>query len=142
MAQLYYEDVSPGTEIPSIELEVTSRRMVMHCGAYEDFNELHHDKDVAQKQGHPDTVIPGLYTSALLARLVTDWIGGDGMLKSLKTMYRRPHYKGAKIVCKGKVTAKRVEGGEHLVECEIWAENDQGEQSTPGTAVVALPSRS
>lgn len=140
-AQLFYEDVSAGAEIPSLEQQATSRQLVMHCAAYEDFTEIHHDKDVAQQAGFPDTIVPGLFTSALLARMLTSWIGVDGTLKSLKTTYRRPHFKGAKIVCRGKVTAKRTEGDQHLVECEVWAENDQGEQSTPGTAVVALPSR-
>ena len=36
---------------------------------------------------------------------------------------------------------KRQDGGEHLVDLEIWTENPQGQRTTPGTATVALPSR-
>jgi acyl dehydratase len=139
--QLYYEDVTEGMEIPGIEQEATSRRLVQYCGAYEDFTEIHHDKDAAQKSGFPDTIVPGLLTSAILADMLCRWVGTEGSLKNLRTMYRRPHYKGAKIVCKGKVSGKRVDGGQYLVDCEIWAEDDKGEQSTPATATVALPSR-
>jgi hypothetical protein len=31
--------------------------------------------------------------------------------------------------------------GEHLAALDIWVENPQGEVTTPGTAIVALPSR-
>jgi hypothetical protein len=39
------------------------------------------------------------------------------------------------------VIKKYEEGGEHLVECEIWVENGKGEKTTPGSALVALPTR-
>jgi hypothetical protein len=39
------------------------------------------------------------------------------------------------------VTKKYTQGGENLVECQIWVENPEGKQITPGTAVVALPSK-
>ena len=45
------------------------------------------------------------------------------------------------IICKGVVKRKYKENGENLVECEIWAENAQGQRTVPGTAIVALPSR-
>jgi len=43
--------------------------------------------------------------------------------------------------CKGKVTSKYIENGEHLVECQLWAENQRGEITAPGQATVILPSR-
>jgi hypothetical protein len=45
------------------------------------------------------------------------------------------------VTVKGVVTAKRREGGENLVELDVWTENDEGKKTTPGTAVVALPSK-
>ena len=40
------------------------------------------------------------------------------------------------------ITKKYTEGNEHLVECNIWVENGKGEVTTPGSATVALPSKS
>jgi len=139
--QLYYEDVDEGMEIPPIEKVATSRALVMYCAAYEDFAEIHHDKDAAQRVGFPNTIVPGLFTSAYLAQMLTDWITPEGNIKKLQASYRRPHFAGDKVICKGLVTARRIEGNEHLVECEVWAENSQGEASTPGIAVLTLPSR-
>ena len=42
---------------------------------------------------------------------------------------------------KGVVTKKYVENGENLVECDIWLENHKGEKTTPGSALVALPTK-
>jgi hypothetical protein len=40
-------------------------------------------------------------------------------------------YPGAQVTCKGKVTKKYVQDGEHTVECQIWRENPRGEKATP-----------
>ena len=42
------------------------------------------------------------------------------------------------LVCRGIVRAKREEGGQKLVDLEIWTENPQGQKTTPGTATVRL----
>ena len=43
--------------------------------------------------------------------------------------------------CKGEVTRKYAEDGEHCVDCDIWVENGKGEKTTPGSATAVLPSR-
>jgi hypothetical protein len=43
--------------------------------------------------------------------------------------------------CKGVVTAKRVEDGKHLVDADIWAENQREERTAMGTATVELPAK-
>jgi hypothetical protein len=42
---------------------------------------------------------------------------------------------------KGKVTGKRIQDGEHLVDCEIHVENQAGLVTAPGKATVTLPSK-
>lgn len=139
--QLYYEDIEEGSDIPSLERPTSSRTLVMYCAAYEDYAEIHHDKDAANRAGFPTTVVPGLLTSAYLARMLTDWITPGGTIKRLHSRYRRPHFAGDTIVCRGRVVAKRIEGEERLVECEVWAEDVEGRTSTPGTALIVLPTR-
>jgi hypothetical protein len=45
------------------------------------------------------------------------------------------------MVCKGRVTAKREEAGECLVDLDVWLENEREGVTTPGTATVVLPKR-
>ena len=83
---------------------------------------------------------PGQQRTAWLSQLVTDWIGDDGTLKKLWSQMRVPYRLGDINVCKGKVTKKYIEAGEHLLDCDIWVESQRG-VSTPGRATVALPSK-
>ena len=76
------------------------------------------------------------------AQLVTNWIGDDGWLKEFVAEVRRPNIHGDTQWYKGTVTKKWQEKEENLVECKIWAENQRGEITAPGSAIVSLPSRS
>lgn len=139
--QLFYEDVSEGMGM-SLSKQPTTRQLVMWAGASADLYELHYDKDFARSTGVPDVLIHGRLKAAFLGHLMTDWIGEKGSLRKLTCNYRGMDFPGQELLCKGKVTKKYIKDGEHFVECEVWTENPKGEKTTPGTAVVVLPSRS
>lgn len=139
--QIFYEDVEEGSDITTLVKKPSKRQLVKWAGASGDFNELHYDKDFATSLGFPSVIVHGRLKAAFLGQLMTDWIGNKGKLKKLSCSYRGNDLPGDNIVCKGKVTKKYVQDSEHVVECEIWTENDKGEKTTPGTAVVVLPSR-
>ena len=42
------------------------------------------------------------------------------------------------FICKGEVAKKWEEGGQKYAELTIWAENDAGQKTTPGTAIVVF----
>lgn len=151
-AQIYYEDIDVGTEITPLSKIATTKMLVRWAGAAGDFNPLHYESDFAKGQGMGEPLVHGALKRAWLGQLMTDWSGEQGKLKRLSCQYRAPDYPrkmktmddpmdGETWWCKGRVTKKYVANGEHLVECEIWVENGKGEKTTPGAAVVALPSR-
>jgi acyl dehydratase len=76
-----------------------------------------------------------------LGQLLTDWMGDDGTLKKMSCQVRHPSIMGDINTVKGRVKGKRVLGGEHLVDCEIWVENQAGLVTAPGEATIALPSK-
>jgi acyl dehydratase len=76
-----------------------------------------------------------------LGEFLTDWMGDDGTLKKYSCQVRHPSVIGDSNFVKGRVKNKRVEDGEHLVDCEIWVENQAGLITAPGQATVALPSK-
>lgn len=137
-----WEDVVEGAEVPSLEKKPTTRQLVKYAGASGDFYEIHYDKDFAQSTGLPGPILHGALKSAFLAQLMTDWIGPQGTLKRLGCQYRGMDQPGASLTCKGKVIKKYIDGDEHLVDCEIWIEDQKGQNTTPGWATVALPTSS
>jgi acyl dehydratase len=139
--QLYYENVEVGAEIPQLIKHITTQQLVKWAGAAGDYYQIHYDKDFALSQGLPGVIVQGKLKYAFLTQMLTDWIGERGMLKRLGVSYRGMDFPGEDLICKGKVTNKYVKDNKHYVECEVWTENPKGERTTPGTAVVILPSK-
>ena len=86
-------------------------------------------------------ILQGALKNGFLAQLVTDFAGPYGWLRKLSVQYRGMDQPGSKVICRGKVSKKYHDGHNHLVDCEIWLENDKGEKTTPGSATVVLPAR-
>ena len=142
MAQLHWEEVEENMELPQLIKQPTSRQLVRYAGASGDFYEIHYDKDFAQGNSLPGPILHGALKNAFLAQIITDWMGEGGTLKKLTCQYRGMDVPGDTVTGKGTVVRKYEEAGQHLVECEVWLENGQGERTTPGSATIALPSRS
>jgi acyl dehydratase len=128
-------------ELPSLVKHPTTRQLVQYAGASGDYYEIHYDKDFAQGNGLDGVILHGALKNAFLGQLMTQWIGPHGKLKKLSCQYRGMDFPGRPITARGTVTRKYQEGGEYLVECTIWLENREGQRTTPGSALVALPSR-
>jgi acyl dehydratase len=141
MAQVYFDDVKEGQDIPTLEKTPTNRTLVQWAGASGDFFELHYDKEFAKTMGYPNVLVHGRLEAAYLTQLLTDWAGEKGVVKKMSVQYRGNAFPGQKLLCKGKVTKKYQKGSENIVELEIFVENPEGKQITPGTAVVALPKK-
>jgi acyl dehydratase len=140
--QLYWEDVDVDTKVTPLKKQATSQQLVRWAGASGDFYQIHYDKDFALSNDLDGIIIHGALKNAWLGQLLTDWVGDGGFVKSYGCSYRGMDVPEDPLTCKGTVTKKYVEGDEHLVACNIWLENSKGEKTTPGTAVVVLPSKS
>ena len=139
--QLHFEDVSEGQAVPTLAQNCDSQRLVMWAAGSGDYYQIHYDKDFAQRNGLPDRIVHGALKHALLGRMLHEWIAPGGQLVRLACQYRGMDMVEKDVVCKGAVTAKRSENGRNLAELEVWTEDPEGNKTTPGTAVVALPSR-
>ena len=141
MAQVYFEDVSEGTRLPTLVKTPTTHQLVMFACATYDYYELHYDRQYALESGVDDVIVHGPLKNSFLAQLVTDWMGEAGTLKKLSVQYRGMDMPGSPVYAEGTVTRKYVHSGVNLVDCDLRLVNAAGETTTPGSAVVALPSR-
>lgn len=141
--QRYFEDVRIGEELPPLKKHIDQVHMVMYQAATWDFHRYHYDADWVRSLGWPAPFVDGQHLGPYLAQLVIDWAGGDpGALKRLHFRFRNFVYAGDTLTCHGKVVDKRVEGGRHLVDCDLWIENRKGETVlAPGGATLDLPPR-
>ncbi len=140
--QLFYEDVQPGDALPTLTVTVDERQLFFFSAATYNGHRIHYDKDWARtKEGYDNVLVHGPLQAALLARAVTDWIGGRGRLVEYAVQNRAIAHPGELLSFGGSVTAKRLAGGNiGLVDVEIAGRRDDT-VLMPGSATVALPLR-
>jgi acyl dehydratase len=81
-----------------------------------------------------------MFSAGLLAKAVTDFVG-IGNLRSYKVRFVKQTWPDEVLTSNVVVTAKRDEGGAHLVDLECSLVNEAGEQKVAGEAVAELPAR-
>ena len=88
--QISYDDVEVGTELPGQSLPVRRGDLVRYAGASGDFNVIHWNERIARSVGLPDVIAHGMFTMALAARAVTDWVGDPGAVLEYGSRFTRP----------------------------------------------------
>lgn len=101
---------------------------------------VHWEDGLAQTIGIPAAYDFGHQRTTWLAQVITNWMGDDGFLKTLKPRIRRPNIVGDTVWCRGKIVKKYLQDGEHLVDVEVWSDDQRGNRTATATATVALPS--
>jgi hypothetical protein len=104
---------------------------------------VHEDIATARAAGLPAPYDVGIQRHQWLFHLLTNWSGDAGIVKKCRAEYRRFNFYGDVQWLSGEVIGKRIdEDGDHVVDLTVWARNQRDENTMPGTAVVALPTRS
>jgi acyl dehydratase len=141
--QLYWEDVEEGQEVPPFARKAGYMELNRFAGANDELVPIHMDPDYAKTVAKlPDVIIMGNLKLAYIANAMTGWAGDEGWIRKLSVEYRKMDTVNTQITAKGKVTRKYQEDGKHLLDLDMWVENEQGEVTTPAKAVLVLPSRS
>ena len=140
-AQTYFEDVTTGQEIPKVALTATSQQLVYWAAGSGDYYQIHYDKDFAQATGLPDRITHGALKNALVGRMLHEWAGEKGRVRRFSSQYRGMDHINKDVTSKGVITARKSENGANIVELEVWTEDPDGQKTTPGTAIVELPSK-
>ncbi|WP_179467757.1 MaoC family dehydratase [Mycolicibacterium vinylchloridicum] len=141
MTQLFYDDVMVGDELPGLTVTVDETQMFFFSAATYNGHRIHYDKDYARgDEGYDDILVQGPLQAALLARAITDWIGGRGRLVDYSVQNRGVAFPGQPLTFGGTVTGKRVQAGRGLVDLDI-AGRRESDILMPGTATVELPLR-
>ncbi len=110
-------------------------------GAQDSAARGHAEAKMAREVGMPGSYDVGPQRISWMGQLMTNWMGDDGFLRRLNVSVRRPNIFGDVSWCKARVVDKRIADGAHLADLEVWVDNQLGETTAKGTAVVELRSR-
>ena len=135
---LTWDDVKEGQPLPEIRKAPGVTQLVKYAAGSGDFNPLHHDYAFPQAKQLGSIIVHGRFKYASLGELVSNWLGHAGRIRKISCQYRGMDFPDKGMTCGGVVKRKWQEGGEKLVELELWTKNEEGKNTTPGSAIVAL----
>ena len=139
--QIFYEDVQPGDVLPTLSVTVDETQMFFFSAATYNGHRIHYDKEWARDvEGYDNVLVQGPLQAALLARAITDWVGGRGRLVEYSVQNRAVAFPGEQLSFGGMVTGKRLADNAGLVDLDIAGRRGDT-VLMPGTATVALPRR-
>ncbi|MBP2455937.1 MaoC family dehydratase [Mycolicibacterium lutetiense] len=115
-------DVRVGTALPELKIYGDPTFIVSTAIATRDYQDVHHDRDLAQAKGSKDIFVNILTDTGLVGRYVTDWAGPNAIVKSIKLRLGVPWYAYDTITFTGEVT--EIEGD--LVSLKVVGSNSLG----------------
>ena len=131
-----YADVAEGDELPPLDLPLTRSLIVATAIASRDYQDVHHDPDLAVDRGSPDIFMNILSTNGFVGRFITDWAGPDALLTGVSIRLGAPNYPGDTMAMTGVVSA--TDDATRTVTVDVVGANSKGNHVT-GHVTVVLP---
>jgi acyl dehydratase len=123
-----------GDALPALEIPLTRTLVVATAIASRDYQDVHHDPDLARERGSQDIFMNILTSNAMVERYVKGWAGPSVRISRLTVRLGAPNYPGDTMTLTGSVSA--VDG--ETVTLEVRGDNSLGAHVT-GSVVVELP---
>ena len=141
--EIYFEDVEVGAELPGLEKgPMTTAHLMRWSAAMENWHKIHYDKPYAMEHDKlPGLLINGSLKQQFVMQLLADWAGPGGWVWKAGFQFRAMNVVNETMRVWGRVSGKREGPGYGLIDIELGILNDVDKESTPGSAVVALPYR-
>jgi len=130
-------DLAVGTRLAPLEIPITRSFIVAAAIATRDYQEMHHDPDIARARGSRDIFTNILTTTGLVGRLLTDSLGPDAVIRSIGIRLGAPNYPGDTLRLSGEVSALSVEDNRCRTDFIVRGRNAIGEHVS-ATASVEL----
>ncbi|MER7808044.1 MaoC family dehydratase [Streptomyces sp900116325] len=124
-----------GEELAPLEVAVTRTLIVAGAIASRDYQDVHHDAELAHQKGSPDIFMNILTTNGLVGRYVTDHFGPSAVLHKVAIRLGAPNYPGDTMVLSGTVTAL---GDDGTAEVTVVGANGLGRHVT-GKVTISVP---
>ncbi len=131
---LRYEDVSVGDVLPELVVPLTPTAIIAGAIASRDYQDVHHDRDLAVERGSKDIFMNILTTNGYVGRYVTDWAGPEALIASVEIRLGAPNHPGDSMTRTGCVKQKN----DGKVTVEVRGANGLGDHVT-GTVELGLP---
>ncbi|HTM84621.1 MAG TPA: MaoC family dehydratase [Mycobacterium sp.] len=98
-------NIEAGTTLPELKIYGDPTFIVSTAIATRDYQDVHHDRDLAQAKGSKDIFVNILTDTGLVQRYLTDWAGPTAVIRSIGLRLGVPWYAYDTVTFSGAVTA-------------------------------------
>ena len=135
-----FADVSVGDAVGPVDFALPLYRFVVAAGGNRDFNSIHHNRSYARATNAPDAYASTFFLMGTWERVVRDWIGDAGTIRSISGFrMRKFNLVGSVMTVSGTVTGTRLDGEAGVVTLELVSRVGDDVTVGPGQVEVTLP---
>jgi uncharacterized protein len=117
-------NVQDGQRLPVWTLPLVPTHIVAGALATRDFQDVHHDRDLAHKKGSADIFLNINTSLGFMERYVTDWAGPEAVVRALRVRLGAPAYPYKPLTFSGSVQS--VDAATGRVVVGVQAVNELG----------------
>jgi acyl dehydratase len=141
--QICFEEVEIGQSLPTLHKgPLTTVHLMRWSAAMENWHKIHYDqKFTVEHDNLPGLLVNGSFKQQFILQLLKDWVGLNGWVWKVNFQFRAMDVVDSSLTMWGEVTGKTAHEKYGLVDLKLGIKNQDGKESTPGTATVALPFR-
>jgi len=141
--QTYFEDVAEGFSLPRLQKgPLTTVHLMRWSAAMENWHKIHYDQPFAvQHDKLPGLLVNGSLKQQFILQHLKDFAGLEGWAWKARFQFRAMDVVGTRLEVWARVKRKIALDEYGLLELDLGIENEDGRESTPGQALVALPYR-
>jgi acyl dehydratase len=135
-----FEEVNTGEELSLLKGPLTTAHLMRWSAAMENWHKIHYDMPFATTHDKlPGLLVNGSLKQQFVVQLLKDWAGPQGWVWKVDFQFRAMNLAGETLFVWARVKNTRRTTAYGLVDIELGIRNLAGVESTPGSAVVALP---
>jgi acyl dehydratase len=123
-AQVNFDDVKVGDEIPVRSKLVKREEVKAYADASGDQNPIHQDESFAKMVGLPGVIAHGMFTMAHLTSTLTAWLGDPAALKDIDVQFRAIVEMDETIEAGGKIA--ELDPGTRTAKVDVWVRLERG----------------
>ncbi|MCX5043274.1 MaoC family dehydratase [Aldersonia sp. NBC_00410] len=124
---------SVGETLPTQSIYADPTFIVSTALATRDFQDVHHDMDLARQRGSKNIFANILTDTGLVQRFITDWAGPRAVIKSIKLRLGVPWYAYDTLVLNGTVASIDEDG---LITVDVVGKDSLGDHITSKVTLV------
>jgi acyl dehydratase len=127
-----------GAELPPFERTTGLANWNRYAAVNDEFIDVHMDDEAARAIGMPGVFGMGNLRISYLHNLLVEALGSRGDVVEFRCEFRGLNLKGDRLRCTAAVEDVREDGGRTLADLRLGVVNQDGVDTTPGSATVVL----